>query len=607
MYSLNRNPHLMSKRISSYLCAYNISLVFIGLMFLLPFVIMHHHLPIPVFYAEWIAGAMGLAAAFPLIIKALNPAIKIPQTALIFPSITAILALQWMLGMLHSTQYALLVFSYLAWAFLLVVLGSHLRQKLGWEKVVSTLAWFLVIAGIINVGIVTLQIVVRTGGTISFLPYLSEYGSISQPNHFANFIALATASLIYLYTKKRFSLSFFMLMLVCFLAMLSFSGSRSSWLYLAAITVLSVALQTNAIRQQTNSAETRNLLHISILLLPIFVLVQLFTYYVLPNELANLPTERLINAANADTPSARLHIWFDSLRLFLQSPWIGNGAGSIRIESFLLLDRPAAMASGHVFENAHNLFLHLLTEMGLGGFLIVLVSLAIWFRAFKWRKLNSESWWLMALITVIGIHSMLEYPIWFAYFLGIAAFLLGMGDEKFVSISKSTIISKLSNRFNRKLTYSGLILVLLLGILNLTTMFIANMKLENWFQQWAHNSAQQDRELDWVDHYSLLSPYAELMYALPMNTNLVNIDEKVLLSKSAMHFKPLRRIVYQHALLLDLQGDHTNAVKQLNRALTAYPGNFTYELNATPLEYRQSYLNLLSEAKLTMPNKTTTD
>jgi len=37
-------------------------------------------------------------------------------------------------------------------------------------------------------------------------------------------------------------------------------------------------------------------------------------------------------------------------------------------------------------------------------------------------------WWGYALLGVLAIHSLLEYPLWYAYFLGVAALTLGMLD-----------------------------------------------------------------------------------------------------------------------------------------------------------------------------------
>jgi O-antigen ligase len=569
-------------------------------MFLLPFINMYHQLPIPSFYSEWIAGALGIAAAAPMLSTTLRSEIRIPQISLVFLGLAAILGAQWILGMLHSAQYALLIASYLIWAFLLTLVGSHLRQELGWYNLVNTLAFFLVVAGIVNGGIVVLQMVTRTGGAIPFMPYLESYGAISQPNHFADFTALTIASLIYLYIKGRFSTAFFTLMLVWFLLMLAVSGSRSSWLYLIATTILALVMQVKSIQQNRNSSTTRNLVYICLATLPVFALIHVFTNYVAPDGLFNLTTDRIVNGINIDTPSARLQIWYDSLRLFWQSPWLGIGAGKMNAESFLLLDTPSAMAYKSIFEHAHNLFLHLLTEMGIGAFLITLTCMAIWFRRFKWYDLNLETWWLITLLTILGIHSMLEYPLWYAYFLGVAAILLGAGDEKIITINTSKISSKLIAR----LTHSGLAIVLLLGTLNLGTMLIGHMKLENSIYQSANvDTNKQKEELDWVYRYTLLSPYVELMYAVSMVLDQNDIDHQFTLNQSAMDFRPFSKIAYQQVALLKLKGDDLNAKKLLKRTLMVYPANLKGIVKSMPPQYRKEFLEVLTEVNPALSNE----
>lgn len=590
----------MLKRIFFFTSSLNISLIFIGLMFFLPFINMYHQLPIPSFYSEWIAGALGIAAIAPMLSTTLRSEIRIPQISLVFLALAIILGVQWAIGMLHSTQYTLLILSYVIWAFLLTLLGSHLRQELGWYRLVNTLAFFLVVAGIVNGGIVVLQMVTRTGGAIPFMPFLESYGAISQPNHFADFTALAIASLIYLYIKGRFSTAFFTLMLAWFLLMLAVSGSRSSWLYLIATVILALVMQAKSIQQNRNSAATRNLLYVCLATLPAFALIHLFTNYVAPDGLFNLTTDRIVNGINIDTPSARLQIWYDSLRLFWQSPWLGIGAGEINITSFLLLDTPSAMAYKSIFEHAHNLFLHLLTEMGIGAFLIVLTCLTIWIRKFKWCELNPETWWLITLLAILGTHSMLEYPLWYAYFLGVAAILLGAGDEEIITINTA----KISRKLTARLTFGGLAIALLLGALNLGTMLIGHMKLENSIYQSANvDTNKQKEELDWIYRYTLLSPYVELMYAVSMVLDQNDIDHQFALNQSAMDFRPFSKIAYQQVALLKLKGDDLNAKKLLKRTLMVYPANLKGIVKSMPPQYRKEFLEVLTEVNPALSNE----
>jgi O-antigen ligase len=590
----------MLKRLFCYSNPLNISLLLINLMFLLPFINMYHQLPITSFYTEWITGILGLAAIAPMLGLASRSDIRVPQISLVFLALAAILAVQWAIGLLHSGQYTLLMLSYLIWAFALTMLGNQLRRELGWHKLVNTLAFSLVIAGIINGGIVVLQIVTRTGGTIPFLPYMPSYGPFAQENHFADFTSLAIASLIYLYVKGRFSTTFSALLLVWFLFMLAVSGSRSSWLYLIATVMLALVMQAKSIQQNRNSAATRNLLYMCLATLPAFALIHVFTNHIAPDGLFNLTTDRIVNGINIDRPSARLQIWYDSLRLFWQSPWIGIGAGKMNAESFLLLDTTSEMAFKSIFEHAHNLFLHLLTEMGIGAFLITVACLTIWFRKFKWCDLNLETWWLITLLMILGIHSMLEYPLWYAYFLGIAAILLGAGDEKIITINAPQISSTLIARLIR----GSLVIVLLLGALNLGTMLIAHMKLANSIHQSVNaDTNKQIEELDWVYRYTLLSPYAELMYAVSTVVDHNDIDRQIALNQSALDFRPFSKIAYQQVVLLKLKGDDVNAKKLLKRTVMVYPANLKGIVESMPPQYRKEFLQVLTEVDPALSNR----
>jgi len=567
----------------------NSSLLLIGLMFLLPFIAVYHHLLMPSFYAEWIAAVLGVLAMLSLLKNSTWQTTHIPQVSLIFLGLAAILGMQWMLDMLQSHQYALLVLSYLVWGFFLVFLGSHLRRELGWEKIVTTLAWFLVAGGAISVIIVALQYALQSGFSIPFLPKLTGDGAVAQANHLADYMALATTSLVYLYAKQRISLVRFFVALVLFIALLVISGSRSTWLYLGALTILGIALQAVAIKQQSGTPQKRSLVRTCLLLIPVFAIVQSILHF---TGIGALPTERLFEAiSHADGFDLRWQIWHESWRMFLQSPWLGVGAGQTAWQSFLLLN---TSGTAGVFAHAHNLLLHLLTEMGIAAPLLVIIGLLAWIRGIQWREFTLETWWMLGLLAVIGLHSMLENPLWYAYFLGIAAFLLGAGEEKHHAI-KLPAVGQIAGRT----VLAGL---MLLGAVNLGSLVIANAKLETYLHKALKGelSAQEETQyfsaLDWVHQYSLLAPYAELMYAASITIDPAQIEDKLWVSQAALRFMPMRKIAYQHVLLLKLSGDHAGAVQQLRRTMRAYPGKITSEIEAMPFKYWAEYLEVLSEA-----------
>jgi len=587
----------MLSRISSFLLSANTSLRMVGLMAFLPFITFWHRLPIPSFYGEWLAAVLGLVALLPLLKRESWQPLELPQISLIFPGLMAIVFIQWMLGMLHSAQYALLVASYLAWVFLLVVLGSHLRRQLGWEKVAATLAWAIFLGGLFNAVLVLLQYAAKQGMAIGWLPELSGYGALGQPNHFAGYMALAVASLVYLLAKRRLPMLLAVVSGVLLLSALAFSGSRSSWLYIVAIGLLAFLLRATAIRQQSSTSalqlqQTRTVFRLALLMLPAFALVQWLIFF-LAGEAVTLPTQRLLSESVAVSGWAvRLHIWQESWQIFMnaQFPWLGIGVGQTRWQSFLhLAGHPVAGMPG-MFEHAHNLLLHLLLEMGLFAVLLLLAGMVAWLRNFQWRNIHLESWWLLAVLSIIGIHSMLEYPLWYAYFLGLLAILLGAGEEK---------TTQLRAAFSGRSALAGLMLA---GVAVLVTLQIGNHKLEHWLERAARGEitrqqhAEYTQALEWVYKRSLLSPYVELIYASSLIPDSKRLPEKLWLSQSAMRFLPMRSNAYRHVLLLDLNGDREAAVLYLRRALQAFPGDFRNQLQQIPMQHWERYLEVLTLA-----------
>jgi hypothetical protein len=127
--------------------------------------------------------------------------------------------------------------------------------------------------------------------------------------------------------------------------------------------------------------------------------------------------------------TSRYVVWSDTLTLISRNPWLGVGVGGF---NFAWTLTPFANRSGEFFDHTHNLPLQLLVELGIpiGTFVIAALTWALW-RAFAASReaFGDEGTALRAafmMLLVIALHSMLEYPLWYAYFLLPTAFLLGL-------------------------------------------------------------------------------------------------------------------------------------------------------------------------------------
>lgn len=129
-----------------------------------------------------------------------------------------------------------------------------------------------------------------------------------------------------------------------------------------------------------------------------------------------------------DLSSSRFAIWANTLALIKANPWWGVGWGEFNFAWTLtpFPGRPVAF-----FDHTHNLPLQLAVEIGIP--LTVLVhALLLGGLVVACRRMRSQddssrltSACALVMVAMIGVHSQLEYPLWYAYFLLPAAFALG--------------------------------------------------------------------------------------------------------------------------------------------------------------------------------------
>ncbi|GAA0742935.1 hypothetical protein GCM10009107_06950 [Ideonella azotifigens] len=127
--------------------------------------------------------------------------------------------------------------------------------------------------------------------------------------------------------------------------------------------------------------------------------------------------------------TSRYELWHNALTLIQSHPWRGTGFGEFGMAWMLT---PFSDRSGELFDHAHNLPLHLAVELGLPGALLLmsLLGWAIWQAAKRtWRTAGDEGVAARAvfmMLLVIGLHSLLEYPLWYNYFLFPTAWAWGL-------------------------------------------------------------------------------------------------------------------------------------------------------------------------------------
>ncbi len=108
-------------------------------------------------------------------------------------------------------------------------------------------------------------------------------------------------------------------------------------------------------------------------------------------------------------------LWSNVLALITQHPWLGWGWGETDYAHFMTGYNTLRFCD--MLDNAHDFPLHLALELGVPFAVAVMVLVGVWvLRRAPWRE--QHAWRVMAwcLLLVLGLHSLLEYPLWYGPF-----------------------------------------------------------------------------------------------------------------------------------------------------------------------------------------------
>ena len=541
------------------------SLIMIGLAWTLPFLQPYHRLPLSGFYSEWLALALGLTASLLLLRRESWLGASLPAVALAPVGLAAVVGLHVALGRVPYPEQALIVVLYLMWAALITLLGAVLRRELGMTALATALAWWLLAGGTLG-ALAGLMQHFQAAGVFASLVMAkampASYGNIGQANHFAAYSTIALVSALYLYGRGRLPVAGMAACALVLLPSLAVTGSRSVWLYLGSLTLFAFLLW-----RYRRDGDIPRFAAAALCVLPGFLAanwLMRLSFDVPPSSPLPMVTsaERVFELANGI--NIRLQLWREAWDLFLGAPLLGAGTGQFAWHHFLYQASGDAPPDPRVFNHAHNLLLHLMAETGAAGALIVGGALLAWLMKLRRVPLDLEWCWLFALLGVLAILSLLEHPLWFAYFLGMAALLLGMGSEAFLDLRFS--------RVARVVIAAGAVA----GFLNLAAVLSPYREFEHLVfmpESGARpqNDAEFARAIARVYREPLLVPYVEFALAIGLEADNDKLPEKLALVGRAVHFAPAPYVAYRYALLLALASEGEAARVQFERSMRVYP------------------------------------
>jgi O-antigen ligase len=250
-------------------------------------------------------------------------------------------------------------------------------------------------------------------------------------------------------------------------------------------------------------------------------------------------------------------LWKHAWHMFLARPWLGGGWGDYAWNQYVQTD---TLGRVEMSMNAHNIVLDLLAKSGLVGALAVIVPLAWWAVAVSRRLWRPEVAFLCAIAAVVMVHSMLEYPLHYVFFLFPFVFVLGYLDEKVLRAPSGALTWLLSG----VITVCGAALV--------ARLWIDYGMVERLYLAQAGAAKELATRRDHVP--MLLKPYASLAVAMNVPINREDASLTLELERDAVQFYPAPAAVQRYALALAFEGKNEDAVVQVRRLYNHYWTDF---------------------------------
>lgn len=279
------------------------------------------------------------------------------------------------------------------------------------------LAWLL--AGLVSAVMGALQ---YTGAAQALAPWVSPanlgdaFGNLRQRNHYASLTSIALCALLWLARQDDVFRRPMPVLLPAVLLAAGNALSHSRTGLFQLLLILGLAWLWGLHRERAPR-------WVLAPLLPVYLLTALAMPVLIPGGAHAGIFTRL--SEGAPSCASRTTLWLNVLDLIRLEPWWGWGWGRLDYAHFATLyDGPRFC---DILDNAHNLPLHLAVELGLPAALF-LCGAALWavLRLRPWRETDPLRQMAWAVLAVMGLHSVLEYPLWYGPFQMAAGICLGL-------------------------------------------------------------------------------------------------------------------------------------------------------------------------------------
>lgn len=218
------------------------------------------------------------------------------------------------------------------------------------------------------------------------------YANIGQPNHISTLFLIGIASSLILFKKNMISKIMFLAIASIFTYFIFLTGSRTGFLTLLLFLLWSLFFEKDKIRSN------------------ISIFAYLIVFYIFLSMVFSQNSRNKINTVADTANDSRLSLWSDSVGSIITKPFIGygiNGVRGSRLYSNLDFINP--------YTSSHNFILDSMLWFGcFGGLILIVYIFRVVLKAIISRDYNG---YIILFLIPFSLHSLLEYPFRYLYFL----------------------------------------------------------------------------------------------------------------------------------------------------------------------------------------------
>lgn len=390
-------------------------LLVVGALLLVPgaTLVSDHYPPWLAFHSEAVALA-GLALLFVGILPGGSKGVEVPQPALVGFALALLPWIQWAAGVNPYMGDALLSSLYLCALGAAIVVGAELARRDASDPRVSTWMFALCAFSAIASGAIgMIQWFGLTAGAGSLVVDVEAgtraVGNVAQPNQLGTICLIGVCSLAYLFQTRLIRTWVFVLAAAFLSASMALAQSRTSIVAVACVAAAYLFYRRRAGLRLARTAVAA------------WVLLYLATWVAVPaaGRLLLLGSGRAVAIADNN---GRWELWTQVWAGIQHRFWTGYGWNQTMAAHIVgAAEHPGSLTTAY----AHNVLLDLAAWMGVPGALALSGAVAVWLlRRFAAQATPAAAHASLCLVPLC-VHSLLEYPFAYAYFLVPAGVAVG--------------------------------------------------------------------------------------------------------------------------------------------------------------------------------------